>query len=242
MAKKEISPNFKLSHEKLYQLSYQTAYLMERDLTEFEKYGINQSHIDEFRAVANQFETGGFDNEHLGEQMAQTEAKNLLVEEIRSDLQNVMLKLRTHFGTNSVLYLQFKNSNISKFTDAELGSQFRISIDILRSNIAELGICGITEQMLDEFETKRFNLGEVLHSQQYAKHMRDIYTQKRVIRANQLYDLLSKYAYLGRNMWSNDEARSNDYIIYHTKSSKETPEPEDSGGIGDDGSNELPNG
>ena len=105
----KLCPKFRFSHERLYQLSYQTAYLMERDLSEFEKYGINQSHIDEFRAVANQFERGGFDNQYLGDQMAQTEAKNLLVEEIRSDLQTLMLKLKTHFGKNSVLYLQFQN-------------------------------------------------------------------------------------------------------------------------------------
>ena len=240
MAKSKLSPNFRFSHENLYQLSYQTAYLMERDLTEFENYGINQTNVDEFRAVANQFETGGFDNEYLGDQMTQTEAKNLLVEEIRSDLQNVMLKLRTHFGTKSVLYLQFKNREISKFTDAELGSQFRISIDILRKHISQLEACGITADMLDVLDQKRANLSEVLHSQQFAKHIRDIYTQERMLRANKLYSLLSKYSYLGRNMWKNDEAKSNDYVIYGSSSAPpESPENSDDGGEGEE---EMPNG
>ncbi len=217
MAKTKLSLNFSFSYEKLYQSSFQTAYLMERDLTEFEKYGVNQSFIDEFRAVTNQLEHGGFDNEYLGDQMFQTEAKNLLAEEIRSDLKKVMLKLKTHFGTQSVLYLQFYNKDISKFTNAELGSQFRMSIDIMRKHVSSIGVCGITNDVLDLYEQKRESFSEVIYSQNLAKYIRDIYTQKRMLTANQLYDLLSKYSYLGRNMWNKDEARSNDYIVYNHK-------------------------
>ena len=238
MGQTNQTPNFKFSYEKLYQLSNHTVSLMERDLSEFNNYGVTQQLIDEFRNVNENFVSTSYDNELLGNQMFMTEAKNILAEEIRSGLYQIMIKVRMYASKNSVMYLQFRNDEISKITDLELASQFRKSITIIRGKIETLTDYGFSEDLLNQFEGKLNNFTEKIDAKRLAINQRDIATQERHVKANKVYDLLSKYSYVGRMMWlKTDEARSNDYILYHTASKQDEqpgdspPEPESYGEV-----------
>jgi len=243
MRKSNLSQvKFNFSYEKLYQLGVQIISSMERDIEEFAKYGITEELLNEFRTLNQEFVTSDYDNQLLANQMYKTEQKNIKAEEIRSELYSIMLKIRVHEEKTSITYLQFDNEEIYNFSDYVLASQFRKSIAIIKDALDLFSNYGFTEELLDNYSLLLEDFIMSIDEQNVAINLRDISTQERHLKANRVYDLLAKYSYIGRTMWRNDEARSNDYVIYKTKSIKDVSEPDDSGGSNQEGNNDLPNG
>ncbi len=238
---KETTKKFTISYENLYRLSYRTATMMERDLEEFANYGIEQSDIDAFKKLYQEFIDSEQDNALLASQMFRTEEKNRLAEEVRKMLYRIMLKVRAVSEKSDFMYLQFRNNKISKFTGSEFVSHARLSIHLLNRHIDIFSAEGVTPEVLASFEAKVNSFNDAYMQQQITIVDRDIATQRRMEQSNEVYKLLKKYAYIGKNMWAieGDEARGNDYII---ESKSSAPPNSDSGEGGDEGNQELPNG
>ena len=232
----EVNKKFNISYENLYRLSYRTATFMERDLQEFAGFGINQSKIDEFKLLYQEFIDGEQDNELLAIQMFKTEAKDNLEEEVRIFLYDIMLKVRMLSKKDKVTYIQFRNSQISKFKSSELITHARLAIRLINKNIEKFTDLGITPEMLTSYDEKIDSCNEAFMQQKEAIADRDIATQLRINKANEVFELLNKYCYIGKNMWAlkNDEARGNDYIITTNNSSSSPPEPDSSEGFSEE--------
>ncbi len=238
---KETVKKFNISYENLYRLSYRTATIMERDVEEFANYGIEQSDIDAFKLLYEEFINGDQDGMLLSTQMFRTEEKNRLADEVRKMLYRIMLKVRAISEKSDFMYHQFRNNKISQFNDSELISHARFTIFLIDRHIDIFSAEGVTPEMLASFTQTIENFNEACMQQQISILDRDIATQQRIRRANELYILLKKYAYIGKNMWAieEDEARGNDYII---ESKSPAPPNSDSGDGGDESNEELPNG
>jgi len=215
MSLRETNKKFNFAYEKLYHISKFIAIMMERDLEEFSNYGIYQKDIDEFRQLCEEFIKIEPDAVLLGTQMFKTEDKNQYVEEIRKMLYRIMLSVRNIAKQEKVVYVQFRNEIISKLTDNELVSQARVTIKIISKRIELFEDQGINQYFLDNFIGKINALEAAYLEQQIAISERDIATQIRINKANNVFELLNKYSYIGKNMWAivGDEARGNDYII-----------------------------
>ncbi len=237
----ETNKKFTVSYENLYRLSYRTATMMERDVEEFAKYGIKQSDIDAFKLLYQEFINSEPDNALLGSQMFKTEDKNKLAEEVRVMLYRIMLKVRAVSEKNNVMYVQFRNNKISQFTDSELVNQARLSVILINRNIDVFSEEGLTPEVLASFSEKINSFDKAYMAQQVAITDRNLSAQRRIVKSNEVYDLLQKFAYIGRNMWAieKDEARGNDYIIEHRSSVPPNPDKDDGG---DESEENLPNG
>lgn len=83
--------------------------------------------------------------------------------------------------------------------------------------LTELESEGLTQEILDELTTRLETYEQALASQKDAIADRDIATENRVEKANEIYDLLVKYCNTGKQIWEDtNQAKYNDYIIYDT--------------------------
>ncbi len=198
---------------------------MKRDLEKFTKCGVNQQDIGELLTKATAFANGSFHNEYLGMQMFKTEAKNKLVSELKAAINDIMLKIEIASTRNSIMYAQFRNVNLSELSNTELVLHDRCTANICTTYLEQLTEYNVTQAEIDNIDSLVNQLTIAIDAQNLAIAERNIATKERAERANELYSLLSAYRNLGRKMWSNDEARSNDYIMYSGSSSVKPEEP-----------------
>ncbi len=80
---------------------------------------------------------------------------------------------------------------------------------------------GLTPELLTELNSRLTTYEQALSKQEDAIADRDIATENRVEKANEIYALLVKYCNTGKQIWEDtNQAKYNDYIIYDTPTGK----------------------
>ena len=219
MFNKSAKFTFKLSYGELYQMSNQTISLVERDKSEFEKYGVNTSVLNQLIAKKEEFEYIPYDEVFEQRQMLLTQEKNKLAEELKTAIREVMLKVRFAYKSNSLVGISFRNGGLSDFSDSELSLKARVTVLLLQEKFAVLSSYGLTEAEVERLNSLEKQFTVKLDAKEKAVCNRGSATEFRVNKANELYELVSSIRNVGRKMWiEKSEALSNDYIILSSKS------------------------
>jgi len=220
MFKKNVKFQFRLSYGELYQMSNQTISLVERDISEFEKYGVNASVLNQLVAKKEEFEYIPYDEVFEQKQMLLTQQKNELAEELKTAIREAMLKVSFAYRSNPLVGISFRNGNLSVFTDSELSIRARVTVLLLQDYLGVLSSYGLSQAEIDNLTLLEKSFTNKLAEQQQAICNRDSATEFRVTKANELYYLVSSIREVGRKMWAEkSEALSNDYIISSARSS-----------------------
>jgi len=214
---KNVTSMFKGSLEGLFQMGFQTISLVNRDLNEFGKLGLGQQHADEFSNLVAEFNAIKRDEVYQGELMLITEAKNQIAEQLMSAMRLIMLKVEAACAVNSIMYIQFRNGNISQMTDLELADRARTTVDLLIKWKNKLAPFGLTQADIEEIADLLMQFNLKIREQADCVNTRDFETQLRAIKANELWKQVSYFRNLGRKMWAEtNEAYSNDYVMHES--------------------------
>ena len=220
MIKRSAKFQFRLSYGELYQMSNQTISLVERDINEFDKYGVNTSVLNQLVAKKEEFEYIPYDEVFEQKQMLLTQQKNEASGLLQTAIRSSMLKVNFAFRSNPLVGISFRNGGVSKFPDSELSVRARVTVLLLQDNLDILSNYGLSQTEIDELNSLEKDFTNKLDLQQKAICNRDTATEFRVAKANELYELISSIREVGRKMWAEkSEALSNDYIILSAKSS-----------------------
>jgi hypothetical protein len=226
MAKKEmIVAKFNFSFSFLKQLADDLLATMERDSVEFADRGFNETKKTAFQNAIDAVENFPTDLELLGVKMSTTEVKDAARISLETQMRTVFLAAKNTFGEKTGKFREFGEVQISKQTDSDLVRSAKMMIDTATKYVANLAEEGITATKIEQIATTRSELDTAIDEQKKAIKNRENATETRIILANDLYDLVVKYADTGKDIWiTKSEAKYNDYVIYNTPSGAEEVE------------------
>lgn len=215
MAKKEpILLKFRFTYGELKQKADVTLLLIDRDLAEFSDRGFTPAQRAELETAIEAVADFPADFQMEGMQMSATDAKFAARDVLESKMRTVFIAVKTIFGVKSATYRAFGNPNLTKQQDDELIRNAKDMVAEIPEHLADLEEEGITLAKAAQLNDAKNTFDMAIDAQRRAIKNRDKATEKRVLLGNALYDLVSKYNEIGKDIWYEiSEAKYNDYII-----------------------------
>ncbi|CAM3891291.1 MULTISPECIES: hypothetical protein [Flavobacterium] len=190
---------------------------MRRDVAKFTTYGILASDILALEEKITLFSDGISDIEILGDQTNSTALKNIIGDELRTAIRDLMTRVQLVFKPESSNYRKFGTDTLSKQSDAELLFTSRRVVRVGYFFLSELEPKGVSATTLADIVTLGNNFENGIIDLKIKIGDRDVMQEERVEAANLLYEKLVSYTNTGQSMWANSNvAKYNDYVIYNT--------------------------
>lgn len=190
---------------------------MERDATEFLARGINQIEIDQFKAQSDAYDDFPSDEIYQAEIGIVAEEKENLRISIEQQIRKISGYFEQKWGLKSPYYKQLGIKGYTKFRDAEILITARRVVQVATSRLADLSIYGLTQALIDQLAADAQAMEDKMNSIYEKTAERDIKTNERTGLGNAIYEQLSKYCAVGKNIWEDvNEAKYNDYVIHKT--------------------------
>ena len=233
---KQKESNLNFSYAKLFMLCVEKANLMERDITEYNKFGITIEEVNEFVAQAYQFHGIDTDNELKALQVEAFNNREAIADELRKILREFTHRISMKFGINSSVYTKFGTYDLASQSDGHLALTAAVCIKTAEMEQVVLAEAGVTEEVQNSLVVNHQEFIDSRVNHQRAICNRNAATTQRREVANELYNKLMMLCETGRVIWrERNEALANDYVIYNTPGNKppedtpeSPPEPENS--------------
>ena len=212
-----IKKNYTLSNPELCQLVSNMVTYMTRDTVELANRGVDTAEITAYQALGNAFEVFPSDDEYKGLITIEVDEKTILYNKVFDQIQLISGFLEQKWGIRSGQYKRLGISNLRNLRETEFLFRSRAVARIATEYLSDLTAEGLTQSMIDILEADAQLYEDKMNDVAYAKAQRDTKANERVIKGNELYTYVVKYATIGKLIWENiDDAKYNDYIIYRT--------------------------
>ena len=223
MANKKNQREFALDDSELFIKCESTIIVALRDKDQLLEMGFTNDKRLAFQAQLDVLKLVSTDDFMLGQQMARTEEKDAARQVVEKSLRSILTIAANFYGADSGKYRQFGVANIGRLSDDHLMRYARNAATTATALLAELQPEGVTTAMITTLNTKVTAFDTAINNQITAVRQRDLITEERILKANELYHTLAKICTLGKNIWYGvNEAKYNDYLIYDAPSSNTT--------------------
>ena len=213
MALNEEKRNYNFGDDVLMQKADKIVITMQRDGDAFASRNVDATRRDEIAKTNQQFKDLPTDPELLGLITTATEVKDAGAMNVRIKISSVRNMAETKYG-NTGKYKIFNFGELSDLPDEDLFRTAKRVVRVGRSVLSDLASEGLTNDLLNEIAALATSLDDNIDKVAEAKENRDIQKQVRVRMGNRLWDLMVKYANIGKSIFEfNDEARYNDYVL-----------------------------
>lgn len=188
-----------------------------RDLADLAAFGMTAPKIASLKALGDAFEIFPPDDVYLGLVMIETDAKNVIMEQVKESIRNLSMRVELKWGLGSGQYKTLGVVGLNKFSEDVLLATARNVHTRMTAYLADLAAFGLTQQMLDDFEDLNESFEVARNSQLEKMQERDIKTRERIEKGNEIYPFVVQYCDIGKRVYAaTDPAKYNDYIIYPT--------------------------
>ncbi|WP_288244667.1 hypothetical protein [uncultured Chryseobacterium sp.] len=225
MKKDQVKRDFNLADAVLKQKADELIALIDRDIVEFTDRGYNDTKRNELIAARNAVDSFPNDEQLEAVKMNLTEQKDAARNALEKTMRSIFNRAENVFGLYAAKYKEFGNAAISQQSDAEIVRTAKIMSATAQKYLTELSDEGLTSDKINTLIAQRDALDLAIDAQAQGISDRDVAAEGRIEALNRLYQLLSKYAGTGQDIfYETNEAKYNDYIIYDTPSGlPETP-------------------
>ena len=225
MKKEQVVRTFKLADSVLKQKADELITLIDRDITEFTDRGYNADKKTELTTARTTVDNFPSDEQLESIKMYLTEQKDTARKALEKSMRSIFKMAENVFGLYSAKYKEFGNAGISQLSDAEVVRIAKMMSVTAEKYLPLLADEGLTSDKINTLITQREALDVAIDAQAQGVSDRDVAAEARVEALNKLYQLLTKYAGTGQDIfYETNEAKYNDYIIYDTPSGlPETP-------------------
>lgn len=219
MKKEQVTRDFKLADSVLKQKADELIGLIDRDITEFTDRGYNATKKTELTNALNTVDNFPNDEQLEAIKINLTEQKDAARNALEKTMRSIFNMAENVFGLYSAKYKEFGNAGISQQSDAEIVRVAKIMSGTAEKYLTQLADEGLTAEKITTLITQRDALDVAIDAQAKGISDRDVATESRIEALNKLYQLLTKYAGIGQDIfYETNEAKYNDYIIYDTPS------------------------
>ncbi len=219
MANKKNQREFGLDDSELLIKCESTIVVALRDKDQLLEVGFTNDKRLAFQAQLDALKLVSTDDFMLGQQITRTQEKDNARLAVEKSLRTILTIAGSFYGTNSGKFRQFGTANIGRLSDDHLMRYARNALSTATALLTELQPEGVTPAMLTALTTKITAFDTAINNQITAIRQRDIITEERTNKANELYRTLAKVCTFGKNIWYGvNEAKYNDYIIYDSPS------------------------
>ncbi len=223
--KSKLTRNSKHSQSDLIQLADKFANSAERDSKELSQYGPVKERINRTKKLRDEFELIPSDEEIQAEVATSKDKKDLALNELKSAMIAVLRRISLHFGKNSPEMKKAGGENLSNMTDAEYCQKGRRLERVGRQYEEALKVDGLTKETLDNLKAKTDVFDDLIDKIKDLAVKRDIKTQERTAKANDLYSAIVKLSEMGKAAFEEtDPSRYKDYIINDKPTKRNTTE------------------
>ena len=222
--KKQIAVrNYNLSDGSLVQVADGILKSIDRDMVEFGSRGMSPLRYQRLQYLRDKFAETDSDEILEGTKMVATEHKNLLRGKLETALRMLIVIVENRWGRSTAKFRQLGDTHITAMTDENFVRSARVIIRVVELNLMDLMEEGMTNDLVHQAVLLREQFDAAIDAQLVAVRNRDIATEERITRGNELYAELVKATNTGKDIWySTNEAKYNDYVIYDGYSRNET--------------------
>lgn len=219
MKKDQVVRTFRLADSVLKQKADELIGLIDRDITEFTDRGYNAAKKTELTTALHTVDNFPNDEQLEAIKTNLTEQKDAARNTLEKTMRSIFNMAENVFGLYSAKYKEFGNALISQQSDAEIVRVAKIMSSTAEKYLSQLADEGLTAEKIATLITQRDALDLAIDAQAKGISDRDVATESRIEALNKLYQLLTKYAGIGQDIfYETNEAKHNDYIIYDTPS------------------------
>lgn len=224
MAKQEVKRVYNITDVGLIQLTDDLLQNATQDAAELSPFGIDQERLDRVRTLRNEFNALDSDKIYRTDLRIATQARNDAREALIKILKDVRLHIKIKLGKDSLIYERFDLGDLYQKNDAELShSGYSVVrgidryVDQLNLPVPASGELSLKEQLLAA--TEKFD--DLIDKQKEAINIRDDATRDRRMKGNELFKEISIIAEAGRDYFSDNDAKYNNYVIYGSEPKRE---------------------
>ena len=215
MATNVIQRNYNMLDSDLCMFVSNLCNTLTHDLASLSILGLTASKIASFKALEDAFEVFPPDATYIGNIMIATGNKKLLRDQIIETVKIMALRVETKWGLSSGKYKRLNLTAPSQLTDDMLLTTSRDMQTKVTEYLTDLVDFGLTQLMLDNWETLNDQFELARNAQADAMSERDEKTQERIAKGNELYSWVVTYCNFGKRIFENtNPAKYNDYVIY----------------------------
>jgi hypothetical protein len=221
MADNSIKRKYNFIDAELYGVTSNLCYRLVRDLSELSVFGLSAQDIENLKALNDSFGKLSPDGSILADIMLANDDKNILRNKLLETFRNMAMWVKLKWGADSVNYKRLDLKNPSQLNDYLLLITARNIHAKMMEYQPYLETLGLTQAILDDFENLNSQFENALNAFTDSKVMRDQKTTERIVKGNELYDVVTKYCSLAKRIYEKtNPAKYNDYLIYKGKGKK----------------------
>lgn len=215
--KKEVVRSYNFTDGYLKQIADNMLTLIDRDIVEFTDMGFTPAKRSDFIQKTNDFANFPSDEQLEGIKMSTTETKTLTRTALEKIMRTILLIAKLVFKEGSGKYKEFGNGDLTRQTDEELVRNANIMLVSANKYLNDLMNDGLSVAKIQQLDIAKKDFDIAIDEQRKAISERDTSTEARIETGNSLYELVSKYAEIGKDIWyDTNESKYNDYVIYNT--------------------------
>jgi len=219
MKKDPVIREFHLTDAVLKQKADEFINLLDRDIIEFTERGYTPAKKTELINARNAVDDFPSDEQMEAIKVDLTNQKDAARSAMEKTMRTILNMAENTFGFGSAKHKEFGASDLTRQPDAEIVRNARILAAAAQKYLGDLQTEGLTVEKITMLTTQRETLDLAIDAQAKGISDRDVATEDRTEILNVLYRLLTKYAGIGQDIFSEtDEAKYNDYVIYDTPS------------------------
>ena len=212
-----ISRNYNMTDAELCAFASQLTASMTRDTTQFASRGVTAANITSFGTLATAFANLPNDSYYQADISIAVQSKNSVRKQAEVAVRSITNCAIVKWGSNSPQEKKFGANSMTKFEDKKFLTTCRQVVTTANGYLTDLTPVGLTAAMITNLTSLADLFQGSLNTIASAQEIRDIKTQERVKKGNELYSFVSRYCEIGKIIWVDvDEAKYNDYIIYET--------------------------
>jgi hypothetical protein len=190
---------------------------MTRDTTQFASRGVNTAAITAFGVLATAFGALPTDSYYQADISLAVQSKNSVRVDAEKAIRAIVGCAKIKWGVGSPQDKKFGAGSMTKDDDKKFLTTCRQVVTTATEYLTELTPVGLTQAMITGLTTLANSFQSDLNSIATAQEARDIATQNRITKGNELYGYVTRYCEIGKIIWIDvDEAKYNDYVIYDT--------------------------
>lgn len=220
-----IKRDYTMSDPDLCMFTSNLVITMTRDQAQFTTRGVTAAMVTALKTLGDAFEVFPPDAYYLNDVMMATETKNATRESLVLKLRAIIGYAKIKWGTSALQVKRFDAGEMTTEADKKFLTTCRLGVKVANEFLADLTPIGLTAAMITDLTTTANTFETNLNSISSAQANRDMKTQERITKGNELYSFVSRYCEIGKIIWEDvDPAKYNDYVIYDSGSSS-LPKP-----------------